>query len=186
MLKNSYDFENILKGIRKLYKFLISYAELHSHYDNLKEQIEYYLLFMLMSVSGGVVLDSTNKIDFVGYEKSIQKGKIVIYGAGTVGQHLYSRLKQFDVQDLSIVKWIDPDYLVYREHGLEVDSIDSLYETDFDLVIIAMMNKIHNDDISKIMIDREIPAEKISEIKSISKSNVYEILRQFEIIRKEE
>lgn len=186
MLKDTTSFKNSIQGIKNLYYFLSNYINSNPKFQYLKEQMERYILFMLISLSGGVVLKSDGKIDFFCYDNLENNVKIVIYGAGTVGQHLYSRLKQAKFQNFFIVKWVDPDYNVYREHGLPVSETESLFNLEFDKIIIAMMDKTQIKKIREWLIEKNIPAEKISEINSINNLNISATLKKFEITPYEE
>ena len=65
--------------------------------------------------------------------------KVVIYGAGKVGKAYY---KELGVQNkYVVVKWVDRDYKKYRQQGYEVDSPESIKETEYDVILIAVQNE---------------------------------------------
>lgn len=64
----------------------------------------------------------------------LQGERVVLCGAGTFGQHLF---RYFTVAGIKTVCWVDPNYLLYREAGLSVDSVESLLFYNPDKIIIA-------------------------------------------------
>lgn len=70
------------------------------------------------------------------YEIVDKNSKIVLYGAGIIGQYYYSQLKISNYCE--IVLWADKNYKKFKENKeLEVYSPDKINSTTFDKVIIA-------------------------------------------------
>jgi len=86
--------------------------------------------------------------------------KIVLYGAGNIGQKYYHQLKYNNY--LKVEKWIDKNWKQKRNEGLLVDSIESLINTEYDFIFIAIANK---DIVENII--RELKALGIQENKII-------------------
>lgn len=84
--------------------------------------------------------------------------KIVIYGAGKCGQDIHRQLSCFHY---NIVGWVDRDYDIYRQQGFEVQSPETLTETDADVILIAVGNKLLADSIKKGLVEKGIEEEKI-------------------------
>lgn len=63
--------------------------------------------------------------------------RIVIYGAGVLGQKIYRYIK--DSGKAEVCAWLDRNWKVYRENGFEVDAPERIMELDgkYDDVIIA-------------------------------------------------
>ncbi len=64
--------------------------------------------------------------------------KVVVYGAGDVGNDLYSKL--LAGKDYNLAGWVDKDYKKRNEEGKPVTSVDSIRGIEFDKVIIAINN----------------------------------------------
>ncbi len=66
--------------------------------------------------------------------------RVIVYGAGNVGQSIYRYLKK---NGLSITAWLDREYAKYRELGMEVSDPKTLsvLEGEYDIVIIAVNSK---------------------------------------------
>lgn len=97
---------------------------------------------------------------------------IVIYGAGKKGKLFYDQMTgkakvngQRYVRN--IVAWIDQNYAQYQEQGLAVSSLDKIQEVEFDQVIIAIARRDVAAEIKKMLMQRGIPENKITWIKSV-------------------
>ena len=88
------------------------------------------------------IFDCGNKDTFLQPFGEIAKdSRVVIYGAGGVGQSVYRYLQTLD--GMSVVGWADRNYKLYREFGFSVDSPEFLMSMEglFDFVIIANINR---------------------------------------------
>lgn len=181
MLKNFEHYSILCQRIRSLRQFLFKALTDAKEFQYLSSQIENYVLLMLISLTGGVV-ELNGKINFFGYDKSISQGRILLYGAGTVGQHLYRALTSKNCANFSVVQWVDPDYFIYREHGLKVDDVHSINTENVDLIIIAMLDKFKSCAARKSLIDLGVPPDKISAVNSVYKLDANKIFKMFDII----
>lgn len=99
----------------------------------LAEQMKYYCKYMglLRQVH---IFDETVLAPYGG----LPYGKrVVLYGAGVLGQQIYHYLIQEG--HLSIVGWVDRNWLNYREKGLQVDPVEKIkdLENEYDYILIA-------------------------------------------------
>lgn len=86
--------------------------------------------------------------------------RVAIYGAGVMGQHLYSALKQGKSADIRA--WLDRDYTLLQEDGLGVSAPDSIREiADYDYVLIANTSAQAADDIRSSLLGMDVPSDKI-------------------------
>jgi predicted HAD superfamily hydrolase len=65
------------------------------------------------------------------------RGRIVIYGAGKVGQAFVKQAKQRHARCESIL-WVDSNYVELQEEGMDIKSPEAIKEYSFDRVIIAV------------------------------------------------
>lgn len=135
MLKRSASFNVEAEKLRALYEYLISFAERYDEKYCLKKQVTDYVLGICLMRSGGRLpgKDSYSTFDAAYYGKNV-----VIYSAGTFGQQLVNRFNES--RHCKIVKWIDDDFWEYRRCCLDVDSVESITEADFDYVLIATVD----------------------------------------------
>ena len=70
--------------------------------------------------------------------QKVPKGcKVVLYGAGRVGQTFFKQLKKIDYCNL--IGWVDRDYSIYSELGVE--PIERIIEWEYDFIIISITGK---------------------------------------------
>lgn len=87
---------------------------------------------------------------------------IAIYGAGNAGQRYVDDI--LFLQTYSIATWVDRDYESINDRRLPIESVETLYTTDFDCVIIAIENKFISNDVKEMLIKNNVPADKIKQI----------------------
>ena len=85
--------------------------------------------------------------------------RIIIFGAGNVGQDYYSQICQYN--KCVIVAWVDSKWYNYSFEYSEVVSIEKIKNMVFDLIIIAVANEQVGKEIKKLLMDNEYPAKKI-------------------------
>ena len=105
----------------------------------LLNQAEQYVLYLFASRTGGFVKSGKHIYSFVFGEKI--KGKnVVVFGAGTMGQHTYWNISAGHY--CNPVLWVDEDYISYQEHGYNVKAPSAITDCkEFDYIIIAMLDK---------------------------------------------
>lgn len=158
MLKISTDSSKDINGIGLLYRYLKKVFQESPFTKELIPQLQQYILYLLTSRTGGII-DGAESFSSYTYEANIKDANIAIYGAGTLGQHLYRKLNAKRYCD--ITGWFDPDYMELQKHGLNVNNPNSLPMFEFDFILIA----IYNGNISMTIRDKltsiGIPNEKI-------------------------
>jgi hypothetical protein len=101
--------------------------------------------------------------------------KVIIYGAGDVGQSYYSQILLNKY--CRIIHWVDKSYLAYREFGLDVESIDAILGSNYDYVVIAICDSFKAREINQILVNMGVLQEKIiwnSSERFTFKGTVYE------------
>ncbi len=93
------------------------------------------------------------------YELIPREAKLVLYGAGDVGQDFYKQLQLTNY--CSVAAWMDRRAEECRKEGLPVEAVDMLPEYDYDYIIIAVSDKGVAENIRKDLIERGIFQEKI-------------------------
>ena len=95
---------------------------------------------------------------FSDIEKLFEK-KVVVYGAGTVGQGYYSQLIKY--QKINIVSWVDKNSTAYDFDYFDVQPVEIISGLDFDYILIAVLEEELADSIKNDLISMCIPKEKI-------------------------
>lgn len=135
MLKSGEGFRKEKEHLRALSDYMLDFAEQYDDKYQLKKQVIDYVLGICMTRSGGRLPETDS---YSAFDKRYYEKRVVIYNAGTFGQQLVNCFQE-DTH-CQVVKWIDDDYWEYRRCGLDVDSIESITEIDFDYVLIATLN----------------------------------------------
>ena len=87
--------------------------------------------------------------------------KVIIYGAGVLGQKIYRYLKKVDEQ--MIAAWVDKNYAVYSRRGLAVVSPEVIPEmiSEIDCIVIANITEKIAESIRNYLLEMNVPGEKI-------------------------
>ena len=90
----------------------------------------------------------------------IKREKVVIYGAGTVGQDYYSQLCQY--QECKVIAWVDKNAFKYQNDYADISEPDNLGKLDYDILIIAVKDYQLAKQIEKELIKQGISESKIT------------------------
>lgn len=90
---------------------------------------------------------------------SLKGKKVALYCAGKVGQDYYAQLSKY--KDINIVVWVDKHFENYRFDYREVIRMEKLCDYEFDILLIAVLNKNTADEIKYELIGSGIQENKI-------------------------
>lgn len=145
---------------RQNYFYLFLKAEFAKtkFYDVLLPQLDYYFVKTMIwgiNGAGGLSLDAyiTAKPVFAG------KKKIVIYGAGKHGQKVIDEFLQSKSHEL--VGIIDNNLSLKEIKGYPVRSIKDIMTMEFDLLIIAIINKNIHEVVYKELLSMGVSEDKL-------------------------
>jgi|GEM_PF-121104 len=85
--------------------------------------------------------------------------KIAIYGAGSVGKAFYEQVKQSDSVTVSV--WVDNLWNNYVKEGFDVHPVKDLWNADYEVVVIAVLNKATAQEIQTNLVSWGISENKI-------------------------
>ena len=85
--------------------------------------------------------------------------KVVLYGAGKVGQDYYAQLCKYN--DIQIIEWVDQNYSNYQFQYRKVESVKKLVNLEFDYLIIAVAKRRIAEEIVSDLISMGICKQKI-------------------------
>lgn len=118
----------------------------------LKQYKKYFLFMHQISVFDEKVL--------VPYGGIRRGSKVIIYGAGVLGQKIHRYLAE--KEEISIVLWVDRQYAVYQENGFGVSAPDEILKvTDYDFILIANTVQDAAENIRQYLADKGIDNKKI-------------------------
>jgi prephenate dehydrogenase len=93
------------------------------------------------------------------YEVIENNARIILYGAGNVGQSYYEQI--YDNVYCNLISWVDKDYDKCHDLGVQIKNIDSILESDFDIILIAVKNNLMAKDIINNLMKIGIDPTKI-------------------------
>ena len=85
--------------------------------------------------------------------------RIALYGAGKFGQALYRELEAS--KNHEVVLWVDKNYSELSEQFSQLSQVDKLMDTDFDQVVIAILNLEVASEVKEELISRGVDEDKI-------------------------
>lgn len=117
------------------------------------------LLFTLRNIS---YFDQSSNgrylLPFGGIEEN---AKVIVYGAGRVGQSIYRYLS--DTQKVQVVDWLDRDFKKYQQLGFEVHSPENIHELELTntRIIIAINSRKVANSVRKWLMENQVREESI-------------------------
>ena len=150
------------KGSKGILWAVRMYAEMFKLFDKYKvcDEIKKYLeaalvTRTLMAIDDSKIYPQNIPIwKCLDIEKFFNK-KVIIYGASQVGYDYFRQLKNFS--EIKIVDWVDKNFFKYNYLEFKVQSVNSIKDVDYDLILIAVtkegMAKQISDELKKIGVD---------------------------------
>lgn len=123
------------ENFRKLYQTLKMHFDRSVYRESLNAQLRYYMWQALL-LKGYERIDS--RMSLFPFGKVKFGMRVAVYGAGLFGQVIESFCH--GSKDLSAAAWFDRRYEMYARQGLPVKSSDEVMNTDFDILVIAILN----------------------------------------------
>lgn len=130
--------------------------------DNIKRQIDYLTLFLLLSKEISVFDQRSSDYVLTPYGMVRKNSKIVLYGAGVVGINIYSYL--CNTKEIEIVYWADKNYSSLQKY-YDVGEPKKIAEVEYDYVIIGIIDARIMKSAQKDLLDLGVASEKILWIK---------------------
>lgn len=163
MRENSYtDYKNSVEIIEKIWKLYIELKRyfIENHLECLIETLEaFYLDNTLKIMKSKDVISS--KIIYHSFNRTeqVRDKKIIIYGAGSVGQDYYAQICKY--KDCDIVAWVDKNYDKYNFDYYRVESVDVIDNYEYDYIVIATVNSDYLNEIIEYLFKKGIGENKI-------------------------
>ena len=90
-----------------------------------------------------------------------ENSRVIIYGAGRVGQSVYRYLS--DTQKIQVIDWLDRDFEKYQQLGFEVHSPESIWDIELKYIkiIIAINSRKVASNVRKWLIENRINENSI-------------------------
>lgn len=145
-----------LSDVSEWYNSVKPFFEQSKYYDLLQKQLDAYIVnACFLGINYVIGLNKDCTIPYYDLEKTnnIKEGsKIVLYGAGKVGQAYYKQIRVNKTYD--IVAWIDREHLVYQKQGMPVDSLDILKTIEYDYVLLAFKYESATEKVRETLVEQ--------------------------------
>lgn len=154
--------EKVLQQIGLLYEHLISCFRSHEEYRILRKQLSAFItLNVFRGLNYFMDIDDEVKIPLYVVPHNVYNyGKrIVLYGAGMVGQAYERQLELSDESEL--VLWVDKMASHYKAQGKKVDEVSEILHHEFDVILLAVSDEDMVSEIRKSLIEMGINKKKI-------------------------
>lgn len=124
-------------GVNSIYLFLRQEFEKNGYKVILLQQLEKLILRRILFGLSWLGMNWKATIPYYDFDKRIieKNAKILLYGAGKVGQSYYKHIYADKLYKLT--GWVDKNYLYYRELGMEVSEVKILEQLEYDYIILA-------------------------------------------------
>lgn len=158
VVKRPQDHAKEREQFRILYRSVNAQLEKYISIYDLRPQWKKYVLFLMIPRADGL---------YAGYEElaclfpfsGVRRGmNIVIYGAGTYGQRLFTVLKKSVF--CGIAAWVDRNYQELQKMGLPVESPEVIPDRTYDAIIVAITYARSRQALFENLV-KSYPAEKI-------------------------
>lgn len=146
--------EHVYEHLSKAYFYLKKIIEKSAHREIIRNQLDGYMVHNILYCMPVFLGRKYSIPTYVFDTQLISPGsKILLYGAGTVGQQYRKWINMLNTYQ--IVKWVD------KNNYVGVDGIDSIKESEFDYVLIAVRHKSVAEEIKKLLREYGIEEKKI-------------------------
>jgi glycosyltransferase involved in cell wall biosynthesis len=165
-------------------------SKMQSVYDDLKQiylqkgvldtvlnQLQYYLLSLLMiNTEGPDIYTTTQLYPFL--DVNINE-KLVIYGGGTFGQHIFKKISQHNNHE--VVAWVDERHYHYSKLNLPVVSLDIVESVKYDKIIIALIDENNSNRAVSELLRRGVDISNIIQVSHYRNQNIQQHLLEYKI-----
>jgi len=141
-------------------KLYVLYRYLKKKFQDNRDLIDQIELFYIHSIDYKKrvyhVADVTGNYLFP-FERVRKDAKIVLYGAGNVGQNYVSQIKKTNFCEIEA--WVDKEYAKYEAYG--VVSIDYIFKAQYDFIVIAIADLNIRRSVAKMLCDEGVEKNRI-------------------------
>lgn len=117
-----------------------------------------YVVNMLSSFNKWISGSSIQIYECSCIEKLYGK-RLILYGAGNVGKDYYAQLS--GISAVEIVGWVDEHPPVIGDYTGIVNSVEKIYELEYDLILIAVMDSCIAEEIKTELKNMDISVDRI-------------------------
>lgn len=155
-------YSNEIDRIDRLISYLSVQFEKKNVLNIMQKQLTAYRNYLL-ALRQIEVFDHNNHNDVILMPYGgIHKGeKVIVYGAGVLGQQIYKYLKR--EEKVSVEDWVDKNYELYWTRGFSVNPPEKILDklSYIDYIIIANITETIAESIKSFLVEMNVPVTKI-------------------------
>lgn len=160
-MMNCYDEDELFRNKRLIGYLKKTFAQ--SQYSQcLEKQLNQYAKNLLLTRCIAYFDSADGNVILMPYGGIPRNARIIIYGAGKMGQSLYRYAKEQTT--IKVVDWLDKNYAVYQKMNLKVNDpvqINSYNEEIYDFIILAINSQGIAGLVYKYLEDMGVNRQKI-------------------------
>ena len=160
MVKMRYDRVTERRRLQYLAAYLNDCFARTPFYEVLYPQLEQFMLSHIAVRSDGFIFGDQEEIALFPFPQVARGDRILLYGAGTFGQHLYQRIRE--KEQCSVVCWVDEKARQYHMLGLDVWDVEQALSKDYDRVVVAFVDETVCGEKKQYLLSKGVPEEKIA------------------------
>jgi hypothetical protein len=126
----------------------------------LEEQLKYYMFFVMLLKSYS---SFSNLMPLFPFEKVKPGDRVLVYGAGGFGKVVESYIRKS--KNLKLAGWADRNDVFYKDLGLDVIAPSGIIATDFDCLVIAILNEKAAEIIRDDLVEMGVNVDKIDYVR---------------------
>lgn len=149
------NIEEIWRQYRELEKIFIK----SNIYQYLQKDMDSFYLKFTLNIVKRIRPTCDVHIYYFKNVKILCGKRIVLYGAGAVGQDFYSQISKY--VSCEIVAWIDKSYKSYKFDYRKVENADNIVDYQYDYIVIAVKSEQIAVDIKDWMQRKGVRLDKI-------------------------
>lgn len=176
MVKESYDRQNEYGRLLALASYLDNAFSMSDYYDIMLPQLRMFMLSQIMVRTDGFPDEADDSSCLFPFDMVDRGSRVVLFGAGTFGQHVYRRICGCGAVEL--ILWIDERAREYRTLGLNVYDIDALTNVAYDYIFIAILDEEAREEAKSLLLDLGV-AESSTVIASLDENKKSALLSKF-------
>lgn len=160
-MTSGYDANEQMRN-RILIRYLADIFQSSAYADNLYRQLNQYAKNLYLARQIDCFDIPTGRELLTPYGGLPENARVVIYGAGKLGQSIYRYLER--QTSVIIIDWVDKNYKRYQKGDRKVNSPENLKQLDissYDWVIIGVCSEKTAEKIKEYLIELHIDKEKI-------------------------
>lgn len=149
-----------LSEIDKWYNCMLEVYDAHYYKEKLLASLSDDIIGMVSrALYSKLDLKKKDWLIYFPYFGRLDGKKVVLYGAGEVGQAYYTQIKE--EHETELVLWVDKNYEKYQLEGMNVCAIENIKNIDYDFIIVAVWHEKMYLEIRKDLVQLGVDAQKI-------------------------